>query len=101
MTDQQRLMTGAFDGPFKNSVAAVIGSTLKSAARCGNPALYISAMLEEIRDVFSDDPRFLTAVVTGLLYFAEDRGMLDNAGIMSTTSLPLGAGLPDEMQPTS
>ncbi len=59
---------------FNTDVARLIVQIRAAAAKSGNPPAFISAMLDIIRE---DHPnKFGTAVITGLMYFSEDRGLL-------------------------
>jgi hypothetical protein len=58
---------------FNSDVADTIARIRVKAARSGNPPAFISATLDILRE---ENSPFVTAVCNGLLYFAEDAGLL-------------------------
>jgi len=68
--------SGKLRGPFDRMVAYTAVSIMSSARTSGNSQASVAAQLDVVRDVYADDPKFVTAVVQAVLYFGEERGLL-------------------------
>ena len=68
--------SGSLRGPFDDTVARMAVNIMGSAKTSGNPPVSIAAQLDDVREVYADNPQFVTAVVKAVLYFGEERGLL-------------------------
>lgn len=69
--------SGSVRGPFNDAVARMAADIMRTAKTSGNPPAHISAVLDVVRDVYADDPEFVTAVCKAVWYFGEERGLLE------------------------
>lgn len=79
MATKKPAMTGSFRGPMENVAARMIAS-ITTAAACTSPEsqlAFIRFSLDDVREVYADDPAFVTLVCVGLMEHAERRGLLD------------------------
>ncbi|MGA8772741.1 MAG: hypothetical protein WBQ00_11290 [Terriglobales bacterium] len=82
MATKKPEMTGSFRGPMENVAAQMIASITATAEGCTSPEnqlAFIRFSLDDVREVYADDPAFVTTVCNGLMAHAERRGLLSAA----------------------
>ena len=82
MIERKPEMTGSFRGPMDDVAARMIASITVKAEGCTTPEAqlkFIRFSLDDVREVYADDPAFVTTVCNGLMAHAERRGLLSAA----------------------